>query len=36
MTNQNQQVAQKQDKFPIKTLFESPNVKQKLQELLNK
>lgn len=36
MTNQNQQVAKQQDKFPIKTLFESPNVKQKLQELLNK
>lgn len=36
MTNQNQQVAKPQDKFPIKTLFESPNVKQKLQELLNK
>ncbi|UWZ92342.1 recombinase RecT [[Pasteurella] aerogenes] len=25
-----------ENKFPIKTLFESPNVKQKLQELLNK
>lgn len=36
MTTQNQQVAKPQDKFPIKTLFESPNVKQKLQELLNK
>ncbi|MCY6396707.1 recombinase, partial [Actinobacillus pleuropneumoniae] len=39
MTTQNQQqtqVAKQQDKFPIKTLFESPNVKQKLQELLNK
>ncbi|WP_419844420.1 recombinase RecT [Actinobacillus pleuropneumoniae] len=39
MTNQNQQqnqVAKKQDKSPIKTLFESQNVKQKLQELLNK
>lgn len=36
MTSQNQQVAKPQDKFPIKTLFESPNVKQKLQELLNK
>lgn len=36
MATQNQQVAKQQDKFPIKTLFESPNVKQKLQELLNK
>lgn len=36
MTNQNQQVAKQQDKFPVKTLFESPNVQQKLQQLLNK
>lgn len=37
MTNQQQaQVTKQQDKFPIKTLFESPNVRQKLQELLNK
>lgn len=36
MTNQNQQVAKQQDKFPIKTLFESPNIQQKLQKLLNK
>ena len=36
MTNQLQQTKPKQDKFPIKTLFESPAVKQKLQDLLNK
>lgn len=36
MTSQNQQVAKQQDKFPIKTLFESQNVQQKLQQLLNK
>ena len=36
MTNQVQQTKPQQDKFPIKTLFESPAVKQKLQDLLNK
>ncbi|MDD0824612.1 recombinase RecT [Mannheimia sp. AT1] len=36
MTNQNQQVAKQQDKFPIKTFFEQPNIKNKFQELLNK
>lgn len=36
MTTTNQQVAKQQDKFPIKTLFESQNVQQKLQQLLNK
>lgn len=36
MTTTNQQVAKTQDKFPIKTLFESQNVQQKLQQLLNK
>lgn len=36
MTNQVQQTKPQQDKFPIKTLFESSSVKQKLQDLLNK
>ena len=36
MTEQQTQVTKQADKFPIKALFESPNVKQKLQELLNK
>ena len=30
------QTQPKENKFPIKTLFESPNVQQKLQALLNK
>lgn len=36
MTNQQTQVAKQPDKFPIKALFDSPSVKHKLQELLNK
>ncbi|MGX2968685.1 recombinase RecT [Ursidibacter sp. B-7004-1] len=36
MTTQNQQVAKTQDKFPIKTFFENPNIKKKLEDLLNK
>lgn len=36
MTNQMPQAKPQQDKFPIKTLFESPHAKQKLQDLLNK
>ncbi|MDG6327717.1 recombinase RecT [Glaesserella parasuis] len=37
MTTQTTPATQpKEDKFPIKTLFESPNVQQKLQALLNK
>lgn len=39
MTNQVQQDKQQikqQDKFPIKTFFENPNIKKKFEELLNK
>lgn len=36
MTNQQTQAAKQPDKFPIKALFDSPSVKHKLQELLNK
>ncbi|MFK5041982.1 recombinase RecT, partial [Glaesserella parasuis] len=37
MTTQTTPATQnKENKFPIKTLFESPNVQQKLQALLNK
>lgn len=36
MTEQQTQVTKPADKFPIKALFESPLVKQKLQDLLGK
>ena len=36
MTAQNQQVAKTPDQFPIKTFFERPIIKKKLEDLLNK